>query len=228
MFLNIMDKKHLSGEEFKQIYPDLYDVVSQYYPIGITRNDVSYEQYGGIKKLYKLLDYYIINSNNYSSLWEGKIIEKLELKLNKKVLGATYGPVPSHSGLIELDINNDLRYILYFYVSLLDKYFSIEVFEFEKKKIFDDEKYYWITKSVTVSPEGKYKNIFVDVENFLYEEFVGYKFLPAYFDCVNIENLWVTYNDFENNSISNCLFSKIQKEPNTRILGDINYGDIKT
>lgn len=222
-----MDKIKLSKEEFKKIFPDLYGTVSQYYPIGISRNDASYEQYGGIKKLYKLFDHYIINNNNYLSLWEKKIIKKLELKLNKKILGATYGAVPGQSGLIELVINDDFHCILYFYVSLLDKYFSIEIFEFERKKTLNDEKYYWTMKSVIVSPEGKYKNIFMDVENFLRKEFEGYKFLPAYFDYVIIENLWVTYKEPKNNSISDCLFSKKQKDSNTTILGDVHYGDIK-
>lgn len=222
-----MDKKKLSKEEFKQIYPDLYGTVSRYYPIGIARDDVSYKQYRGIKKLNKLIDHYIINNDNCYFLWDKKIIEKLKLKLNKKVLGATYGPVPSQAGLIELDTNSDLRYILYFYVSLLDNYFSIEVFEFEKKKRLYDDSYYWSPKSVIVSPVGKYKSIFVDVEKFLREEFAGYKFLPASFDYVIIENLWVTYNDIENNSVSNCLFSKMQKDSSTETLGDIHYGDLR-
>jgi hypothetical protein len=229
-----MEHIYISESEMQLLHPEIFEDVIKFYPLSAESKNENFYNYQGIKDITSVINKNIVDETNYS-LWESKVSDELDTLLGKKVIGATYGNVPSVSGYINLNKSENLQIEtnLYFYISLLSKYYSVEIIEFDLEKYTREIPNYGILKvpginHVVVSPLGIYEKIFKNIELYLRREYSGYRFLPAIYDFIHLKNLYVIQNDITDNAISNAFFSKVAREVETPVFGDINYGDLKS
>lgn len=149
------------------------------------------------------------------------------------VIGATYGLVPNYGGKVLLEQSDDLRYSteLYFFVSLINNFYSIQIVYSDKYSTFKRDFLPDITgygiKKIIVSPINEhFGDAFSQIDEMIKSKFDNSIFLPFRFDVTKLENFEVPYSpslDFCT-QISKAFFHKgIQLNEQTEIIGDIDY-----
>lgn len=192
---------------------EIYDAIKSFYPLGIPRGEGGgvYFEYAGIKKLEQIVVENIHDENNFKNRWANYRNELAE-KLEKEVIGKTYGQSPSFCSSVVLERNEigNCTHLkeLYFAVSLVGNFFSI--YGLDSTLILEDQesfKGYQVANMVTTSPFKECEKVFSTVENSIRERYPTYKMVPFAFGQQIIDGLQVRYSDAEVCSIHMALFN---------------------
>lgn len=219
-------KGSITIKELKKQYPNLANTLDFYYPIGIKQEDPIYNKYVGTQVLNSIIEENILNNEIFVSRWEKDFLDKLEKRINHKIIGATLGLVPNIGGLIELYESDDLRnrHQMHFYVSLIKSYYSIQFIKSYKYMKHKNGDIGWGAEELIVSPvDGYYKELFFEIENYIKEKLPDAKFLPYSIDQLKLEGLQVSYSFLEDCEIGRGFFHKFFAYEAIKITGDINY-----
>jgi len=210
---------------------EIYEIISEFYPIGIKRNSKNgiYYNYKGIKKIEKLIKENIHDKENFQNRWVN-FSEEIGKDLNKKNIGRTHGQAPSFSSSLIIDEKRLENCIhtkeLHYSISLIGKFYQI--YGIDRTRILEENesKGYSSVNVITTSPYEEYKKSFEIVENKINDKYIDYRIIPFGFGQTIIKGLQVNYLDDENCSINMALFNQYLNEEN--ILksrrGDRNYG----
>lgn len=219
-------KGSITIKELKKLYPNLANTLDFYYPIGIKQEDPIYNKYVGTQVLNSIIEENIVNNEIFVSRWEKDFLGELEKRINHKIIGATLGLVPNIGGLIELYESDDLRNLhqIHFYVSLLKNYYSIQIIKSYKYMKQENGDIGWGAEELIVSPvEGFYKELFLEIENYIKEKLPDSKFLPYSIDKLKLEGLQVNYSFLEDCEIGRGFFHKFFAYESIKISGDPDY-----
>lgn len=219
-------KSIITIKELKKKYPNLANTIDYYYPIGIKMEDPIYKEYVGNQILNSIIEENILNNEIFVSRWEKDFLGELEKRINRKIIGATLGLVPNIGGLIELYESDDLCELhqIHFYVSLIKNYYSIQFVKSNKYMKHQRGNIGWGAEELIVSPvDNYYKELFLEIENYIREKLPDAKFLPYSIECLKLEGLQVNYSVLEDCEIGRGFFHKFFAYEAKKVIGDINY-----
>jgi|3_EtaG_2_1085321.scaffolds.fasta_scaffold23077_2 hypothetical protein len=220
---------------------EIYESIKNYYPIGVPRGENGrgiFFEYAGVKKLEKLVMDNVHDEKNFNSRWTSYMHE-LEKKLNKEIIGTTYGQAPSFSSsvIVERNVMGNCSHLkeLHFSLSLVGNFFSI--YGLDSTRILDEKDSssgYRAANVITGSPYKEFKKDFLILENSIRERFPNHKMVPFAFGQQIIDGLRVRYSDAEVCSVHMAIFNDfVQPKNNLRFTqgyvvghtrGDIYYG----
>ncbi|WP_298903184.1 hypothetical protein [uncultured Psychroserpens sp.] len=212
----------ITNNELLDAYPQVHYDLNYYYSIGNIESDK--------KALSEKINNSIVNKTYYKDHWENGFIAKLKSHLDiQEIYPTTAGLVPNFSGVIKLREDGNFKTELHFYKSLINDYFTIEILELNThKKVVHPilgEKTIVGVDTITVSPIGKYKDLFHQVLKCISQEYETSKFIPYVFDTIRLEGLNLKYKQEKNCTISSALFQKYSVYNDTiEVIGDVEFG----
>lgn len=233
-----MNKNFFFNYEEYDFWP-LYDAIKKYYPIGIKKNqhfDI-YRRYHGIQELEKTILKRLEGINPGYGSWKS-FVKKLGDEIGKHTHGSTFGFVPSYSAYLSLESegkDDKWKYKeLCFSVSHLGKFYQVYGIEKSVRSsviIHDGEEVPYQTvnvKKIVVSPLGEFKSYFEKVENYINDEYKGYRIVPFKIGQTIIEGLQILHLDNEKCSINMALFNDFlglgEQVDEIKPSGDLSYG----
>jgi hypothetical protein len=160
-------------------YPDLYEIVAKYYPIGITDNNPSYMEFSGYKTLSMLCE----KKGEQSSEERWKSF-RTALKssssgiLSTEVISQTYHPCFSASFQLSREETETLSYLreLQVHISVLGPVFTI----FGVDTITLNEMQATLDPLIFVSPTSIYEECFTTARRLVADYYPKYQFIPFY------------------------------------------------
>ena len=200
----------------------IYDCIKKRYPIGIQRDESKmYSSYPGHQELISIIVENIHEESNFKTRWSDFILN-VKHKIQKEIIGTTYGQAPCFSSFIELEkqTTDNLTRIkeLYFFVSLVGPFYTIVGQDRNELRI--DKKVYWTTNYLVVSPEKEFIEPFNLLAELIEEKFAGFRFVPFDICKQSIEGLEVHYVSPEKlNTIFHALFND-QIDISVRTIGN--------
>lgn len=224
-----IELKTITNAELQENYPEVHHYLNYFYPIDKDQEYEDCSTFPGLIELRNKINNSIVHSNNYQTNWENGFIKSLKNKLGiTNILSSTAGLVPNLSGLIKLREESTKKIELHFYKSLINDFFTIEILEISSLKeivhpVLGKKKTIGIN-SITTSPTGTFKNLFLDVYQSIVKSYPNAKFVPYIFDLIKIEQLYVPHKNVLNATVSDALFQKYSSYNNSiKIIGDIEY-----
>ena len=212
-------------------FPEIHRHIKEYYPLGIKSSSLEYKNFSGIKKLEKLINTNIVNTDYYEKFWTNGFLKKISEITGYDASGATYGIVPNYGGKIIIKETEKYKIELQFYLSLIGNYYSVQIIKIDKKynsTIFNNIPKFGpkIIKIIVSPKEGYYSELFSEIELLIENQFSKSKFLPYYFDTKKLNGLDVfhEYSTDLCDPISKAFFNKgINTDENVEIIGNINH-----
>lgn len=202
----------------------IYDSIKEFYPIGIFKEENGlFFSYPGMKELEGIIVDNIHNDSHFKTRWDD-LDNEIRERIEKPIVGTTYGQAPSFSSFIQLDrskFGNVTRSKeLHFFISLIGPYYSIVGQENFSVEI--DDRNFRSTNHLVVSPENEFAATFGLLCEKIESRFQNYRFVPFDICRQTIAGLNVRYSDNQINSIFNALFNN-HIDLRTQILGDDFY-----
>ena len=191
---------------------DLYSRIKKFYPIGIQKIEGGlYDQYEGIKELNSLIIEFIHDKVKFNE-WK-LFCEEIGKKLDRPVIGTTYGVGPSLSCSFNLELSeyDTCTHIksIHFSVSLLGNFIQIYGKDRTCITAYDKNKIYPSTNALTVSPIDDFNEPFHLIRGVLKDRYPNHKLVPYYIGQLSIEGLQVTYLDDNHCTINEALFDNL-------------------
>lgn len=208
-------------------YIKIYELISKYYPIGIDRDELIYDDYQGTKDLKKIVDDFLNNPKKLSQ-WDS-LINKIKaafpelgkIKERRQPFDVCY----SATLLVNRKVIDGFIYEeqLNCHISFLGNYFclygkdNIEVNSNNTKIQFDPV--------ITISPINNYEKYFKELRNIVEQVFPTYEFLNHGRLAMNVNGLKIFENLLKRNQFSTVFQALFLPENITdyRTYGDIFY-----
>lgn len=203
----------------------IHERIKRFYPVGLSKNFNLHFDSPDCQELIKLAVENIHDEQNYNSRWT-IFIEDLEKATGKKGRSTTYGQDTCFSASLILEETKMADLVrtkeISFYVSLIGPFFSI--IGIDRSEInFEKNKSFWITNSLTTSPEKDYADIFKLIEQKIEQRFEKYRLVPFRLLTEEIPGLYTKLYDTKTMTVFNALFNG-QVDLSSNITGDIYYG----
>ena len=235
-----MEKESFTFDENGLDFWLVYNVIKDYYPIGIPfnpENEAFYRSYPGSKERVRLILDNIHNNEQFEERW-GKFQNQLGRELGVAVEGTTNAMAPSFSAALKLEEksieNMTSGKELHFAVSLLGPFFTIYGLDYAgvtlrtdvswAPHIEDDQVYYHSTCAITTSPYLEYEDPFTRLEQRLRERYPGYRMVPFEISTQKIRGLQVDYGANHSNDTSHTVFNGLFHD-NHELNWQLNRGD---
>jgi len=193
---------------FKIRFPELYNIISQYYGGDIPA-----------RKIENLILDRIGNTKKYKDYWKNGVLKSISKEIDYNIQGITFGYVPNYGAQIEFvkDLSGGQKAItqIQFYVSFLANVYTIQILEIKESMKHHSSLNMDLStqtlQEIWVSPENHmHKNLFLKIKIELETILENPIYLPYSIQQIELKKIKLpqVYNS-KRNTIGDAFFKKI-------------------